>query len=282
MTFRSAFENDQKSKQQHNGYDMQVESTPPKKKQNLLRRMAQKILPTKKSQQLETTFMPQQQQQQHGDFAISPLSQKLYNIPQTEIAKRGSIFSPITTTLPQNPVQQQQQNRPLNGPIPNSNIIDTTHNLLLPYPDITDTSTHLTSFAQQTSLAFLTPLESHIYTLLLNSRRASHFRPLLSPKTSVLLVSHPADLLPLLSIQEMVAELPESEKEILERDLKGHLLPAQRFILGVLLWNTGVEVKGNMREIKMETDEGVGRPSSVEMFGGWRREWEGLPLARDA
>lgn len=66
-------------------------------------------------------------------------------------------------------------------------------------------------------------------------------------------------------------ELPDSEKELLQRDLREFLLPRQRFVLGVLLGEGKVRIvsstKGTISEVKGGWD-------SVDMFGPWRAEWE--------
>lgn len=76
-------------------------------------------------------------------------------------------------------------------------------------------------------------------------------------------------------------DLSEREKAALERGLKGHLLQPQQFVLGVLLWNVGVTVRGRAAgggegDVRLEVEEGWDRPGSGEMFGPWKREWDHL------
>lgn len=165
------------------------------------------------------------------------------------------------------PPPQEIPQRVLNGPVPKRPIGN--HRTIQADPT-------LHSLSIEAALAFLTPVETQILALIMSTKRCSHFRPVLEPNSPILLVQ-PNDKKSLQNIRDLVRDLTEFEKAQIERDLKSHLLPQQRYVLSLMLGDTKVLVTTHTRGMKMEAEEGFQRPDSIAMFGPWRREWEDGP-----
>lgn len=248
----------------------QVSSPPRPKKRFSFRRVVQSLLPSTDKKKRKDSALPVVMQREDGNSSSALVFERQYLSQEEE--EGGNPYEPRPPPRP--PPPQSPPPQILTGPVPRRP--SPTSNQPSP-PQIDPT---LTSFALQTSLASLSPLESRILSLLLQTSRCSHFRPVLEPNTSVLL-TQPSDTAAIQQVLDLVKELPEREKAALERGLKGHLLQSQQFVLGVLLWNVEVTVRGRAAgggegDVRLEVEEGWDRPTSGEMFGPWKREWDHL------
>lgn len=234
-------------------------------KSKLFRRLAN-FLSRNKSTRVKDSLLPMAQQG-HDDPPTAPLYQKLYVPEVAEKREHGQQQNQQHATYP--PPEQPQ--RILNGPIPKNPITNHQPTRLTPA---------FASLALEAGLAFLTPIESEVLNIMRHSKRCARFRPILSPNTELLLVQ-PSDLLPFRHVQQSVGDLPDEEKALLEKDLRAYLLRQQRYVLGLLLWNGGIVVTTSTRGMaEMRSKEGFERPSSEEMFGPWKREWDDRPNRR--
>lgn len=202
-------------------------------------------------------------QQVISDPPPTPLHQKLYIPDEKEEEARQRAGYPHSAA--QEPIR-----RIMDGPFPQRKVTDSP---------IIQSHPALTSLAHEAGLAFLTPIESDVLSIMLQTKRCARFRPILSPHAELLLVQ-PSDLLSLRHVQEVVEDLPDFEKELLENDLQIYLLQQQRYVLGLLLWNSKIRVTttGSKGMVEMEVQEHFYRPDSADFFGPWRRrEWDDEP-----